>query len=124
MKTTAAVGSGGSRPGVWGAPKCLHMLNTKGYLRQSLCVTQKRLSFVGQKVAILLVELCYFQGIITVSKRFISLIQKTFETGPRQWASFFTSYTDIVYLQNVFKSNKSMLRASVCQCFGYPQRNQ
>jgi len=51
-------GSGGSRPGVWGgqsnwgAPKCLHLLNTKGCLRQSLCVTHKRLSFVGQKVAI------------------------------------------------------------------------
>jgi len=36
----------------WGAPKCLHLLNTKGCLRQSLCVTQKRLSFVGKKVAV------------------------------------------------------------------------
>jgi len=50
--------NGGSRPGVWGGsqiggePKCLHLLNTKGCLRQSLCVTQKRLSFVGQKVAV------------------------------------------------------------------------
>ena len=37
-------------------------LNTKGCLRQSLCVAQKRLSFVHQKVAVLLVELCYFSG--------------------------------------------------------------
>jgi len=34
-----------------------------------------------------------FQGITTVWKHFISLIQKTFETGPKQWSSFFTSYT-------------------------------
>ena len=51
---------------------------------------------------------------------YISLIQKTFETGPKQWASFFTSYTDLVYSKNVFKSYISMLRASVCHCFGYP----
>jgi len=51
--------SGGSRPGVWGgavklgdAKNVLTCLNTKGCLRQSLCVTQKRLSFVGQKVVI------------------------------------------------------------------------
>ena len=40
---------GGSQIG--GRQKCLH-LHTKGCLRQSLCVTQKTLSFVGQKVAI------------------------------------------------------------------------
>ena len=60
-----------------------------------------------------------FQGKTTVWKRFISSIQKRFETGPKQWASFFTSYTDLVYLQNVFKRFKSMLRASICHCFGY-----
>jgi len=65
-----------------------------------------------------------FQGKTTVWKRFISSIQKRFETGPKQWASFFTSYTDLVYLQNVFKRFKSMLRASICHCFGYVQRNQ
>jgi len=43
--------SGASKPDSWGGQsnwgrqKCLH-------LQQSLCVTQKRLSFVGQKVAI------------------------------------------------------------------------
>jgi len=36
----------------WGEPKCRHLLNTKGCLRQSLCVTQKRLPFVCQKVAV------------------------------------------------------------------------
>ena len=30
-----------------------------------------------------------------------------FETGPKEWASFFTSCTDLVYLQNVFKSYKA-----------------
>jgi len=50
----------------------------------------------------------------------MTLIQKMFQTGPKQWASFFTSYTDLVCLQNAFKSYKSMLRASVCHCFGYP----
>jgi len=43
-----------------------------------------------------------FQGKKTVWKRFISLIQKRFGTGPKQWASFFTSYTDLIYLQNIF----------------------
>jgi len=61
-----------------------------------------------------------FQGKTTVWKRFISLIQKRFEMCPKQWASFFTCYTDLVCLQNVFERYKSMLRASVCHCFGYP----
>jgi len=65
-----------------------------------------------------------YQGITTVWKRFISLIQRTFETSPKQWASFFTSYTDLVYLQNVFKRYKLMLRASACHCFSYPEQNQ
>jgi len=50
----------------------------------------------------------------------MSLIQKTFGTGPNQWVSFFTSYTDLVYPQNLFKKYKMMLRASFCHCFGYP----
>ena len=60
--------SGGSRPGVWwevklwGDKKVFTCLCTKGCLRKSLCVTHKRLLFVGQKVAILLVELCDFSG--------------------------------------------------------------
>jgi len=52
-------GSGVSRPGVCGgrksnrgAKKVFACLNTKGSLQQSLGVTQKWLSFVGQKVAI------------------------------------------------------------------------
>jgi len=65
-----------------------------------------------------------FQGMTTDWKRFVSLIQKMFETGPKQWASFFPSYKYIVYVQNVFKRYKSMLRARVCLCFGYPERNQ
>ena len=55
-----------------------------------------------------------FQGISTVWKRFISLIQKIFETGLEQSASCFTSYTYIVFLQNVV-GYKTMLRTSVCQ---------
>ena len=35
-----------------GAKNVFTCLNTKDCLRQSLCVTQKRLSFVGEKVAI------------------------------------------------------------------------
>jgi len=35
-----------------GAKDVFACLNTRGCLRQSLCVTEKRLSFVGQKVAI------------------------------------------------------------------------
>jgi len=65
-----ALSSDGSRPGVSGggavklgvAKNVFTCLNTKGCLRQSLCVAQKRLSFVHQKVAVLLVELCYFSG--------------------------------------------------------------
>jgi len=113
--------SGGSRPGVWGgqsnwgAPKCLHLLKY-----QTLSAT-KEVIFCRSKSGYFCWSNCaIFQEITTVWKRFISLIQKTFETGPKQWAPFFTSYTDLVYLQNVFKRYKSMLRASVCHCFGYP----
>jgi len=67
-----------------------------------------------------LVELCDFLGNNHSFKRFISLIQRTFETGPKQWASFCTSYTYLVYQQNLFKRHKSMLRASVFLYFGYP----
>jgi len=35
-----------------GAKNVFTCLKTKGCMRQSLCVTQRRLSFVGQKVAI------------------------------------------------------------------------
>jgi len=45
-----------------GAKDVFTCLNAKGCLRQSLCVKQKKLSLVGEKVAILLVELCYFSG--------------------------------------------------------------
>jgi len=95
---TAFHSSGRSRPGVWGgsqfggAKNVFTCLNTKGCLWQS-CVTRKRLSFVGQEVNIFVGRTMLFQGITTVWKRFISLIQETFETGPKQWASFFTSYT-------------------------------
>jgi len=59
-------GSGGSRPGVWGCSqiggrqKVFTCVSTKGCLRQSLCVTHKRLLFVGQKWLLLLVEICDF----------------------------------------------------------------
>ena len=89
--------SGGSRLSVWGgqwnrgAKKVFTYLNTKG-LRQSLGIAQKWLPFVGQTVVIFLGRtIAIFQGITTVWKRFKSLIQKTFETGLKQWASFFTS---------------------------------
>jgi len=47
-----------------GAKNVFTCLNTKGCLRQSLCVTQKRLSFIGQKVAIFVgrTMLLYFSG--------------------------------------------------------------
>ena len=120
-------GSVGSRPGVWGEhsnrerQKVFICINTKGCLRQSLGVTQMWLPFVGQKSGYLCCSnYAIFQGITTVWKRFVSLIQKMFEMGPKQWVSFFTSYAFLVYLQNVFKSYKSMLRASVWHCFGNP----
>jgi len=49
---------GGGAVKLGGAKNVFLCLNTKGCLQQSVCVTQTRLSFVGQKVAILLVELC------------------------------------------------------------------
>jgi len=100
--------SGGSRPGVWGevkfggAKNVFTCLNTKGCLRQSLCVTQKRLSFVGQKMAVFVGRTMLFFREQPQFESGLSLLQKTFETGPKQWASFFTSYADLVYLQNVF----------------------
>jgi len=90
---------GGSQIG--GRQKCLHLLK---YQRLS---AKKEVIFCKSKSG----YFCWsnyaiFQGITTVWKRFISLIQKTFETGSKQWASFFTTYTDLVYLQNVFKRYK------------------
>jgi len=120
--------SAGSRPGIWGgrsqiggAKKVFTCLNTKCCLRQSLGITQKWLLLYVKKWLFLLVELCDFFG---NNHRFkalysISLIQKLFETDPKQWASFLTSYTYIVYLQTLFKRHKSMLRTSVFHCFGY-----
>ena len=115
---TRAITSGGfgGSSQIGGRQKCFHLLKNQRLspTKEVFFRRSKSGYFCWSNYAIL-------QGITTVWKRFVSLIQKTFETGPKQWASFFTSYTDIVYLQNVFKS---MLRASVCQCFGYPQRNQ
>jgi len=90
---------GGSQIG--GRQEVFNCLNTKVCLRQSLVVTQKWLPFVGQKVAIFVGRTMRFFREKQVWKRFISLIQKRCETGPKQWASFFTSYTDLVYLQNL-----------------------
>jgi len=103
-----------------GAKNVFTCLNTKGCLQQSLCVTQKPIICRSKSGYFCWSNYAIFQGITTVWKRFISLIQKTFEMGPKQWASFFTSYTDLVYLQTVFERYKSMLCASVCHCFGYP----
>jgi len=54
--------SGGSRPAVKlrGAKNVFTCLNTKGCLRQSLCVPQKSLSFAGQKVAIFVGRIMLF----------------------------------------------------------------
>jgi len=37
-------------------------------------------------------------------------MQRTFETGPKQWASFFTSYAGLVYLQMYLKGKKHAAR--------------
>jgi len=44
---------------------------------------------------------------INHSLKALYTIPKTFQTGPKQWASFFTSYTYLEYLQNVFKRCKA-----------------
>ena len=95
--------------------KCLHLLKY-----QRLSATKEVIFCTSESGYFCWSNYAIFQGIATLWKRFISLIQKTFERGPKQWVSFFTSYTDLLYLQNVFKRYKSMLRASVCHCFGYP----
>ena len=81
--------------------KCLHLLKYQrlSETKEVIFCRSKSGYFCWSNYAI-------FQGITTVWKRFISLIQKTFETGSKQWASFFTTYTDLVYLQNVFKRYK------------------
>ena len=76
-------------------------LNTKVCLPQSLGVTQKWLPFVGQKVAIFVGRTMRFFREKAVWKGLISLIQKRFETGPKQWASFFTSYK-ISYIYKMY----------------------
>jgi len=108
---------GGSQIG--GRQKCLHLLKYQRLSATIVVCHTKEVIFCRSKSG----YFCWsnyaiFQGITTVWKRFISLFQKTFETGPKQRASFFTSYTDLVYLQNVFKRYENKLRAS--HCFGYP----
>ena len=97
--------SGGSRPGVWGGSqsggglKCLHLLKYQRLSATIVVCHTKEVMFCRSKSGYFCWSIyAIFQGITTVWKRFISLIQKTFETGPKQWASFFTSYTDLVYL--------------------------
>ena len=110
--------SGGSKPDVWGGSQIggrqegFTCLNTKVCLRQSLGVTQKWLPFVGQKVAILVGRTMRIFREKPVRKRFISSSQKRFETGPKQWSSFFTSYTDLVYLH----STKCILKGIKACC--------
>ena len=110
---------GGSKIG--GRQKCLHLLKYQRLSATIVVCHTKEVIFCRSKSGYFCwLNYATFQGITTVWKRFTPLIQKTFETGPKQWASFFTSYTDLVYLQNVFKRYKSMLCASACHCFGYP----
>ena len=88
--------SGGSRPGVlgdsqMGSHQTYHLL-TQGSLWQSLDITQKWSTFVGQESG----YFCWsnysiFQRLTTVWKRIILLIKKTFEADSKRWASFFTS---------------------------------
>jgi len=72
---------GGSQIG--GRQEGFTCLNTRVCLRKSLGVTQKCLPFVGQKVAIFVSKTMLFFREKTVWKRFILLIQKRFETGPK-----------------------------------------
>ena len=88
----------------WGRQKCFHLLKYQRLPATIVVCHTKEAIFCRSKSG----YFCWsnyatFQGITTVWKRFILLIEKTFETGPEQWASFFTSYTDLAYLQNVFK---------------------
>jgi len=119
--------SGGSRPGVWGVQsnwgrqEGLHLLKYQSLSATIVGCNTKVVAFCRPKSG----YFCWsnyaiFQGKTTVWKRFVSLIQNRFESGPKQWVSFFASYTDLVYLQTVFKRYNSILRASVCDCFGYP----
>jgi len=110
--------SGGSQIG--GGRKGLHLLYYQRLFATIVVCHTHEVIFVGRKVA----NFCWstyviFQRITTVWKCFVSLIHKSFETGPNQWASIFTSYIVLVYLHNVFEKYKSMLRASVCHSFGY-----
>ena len=104
-----SLSSGGSRAGVWGGSqiggrqKCLHLLKYQRlsativvcYAKEVIFCRSKNSYFCWSNYAI-------FQGITTVWKRFISLIQKTFETGPKQWASFFASYTDLSHICKMY----------------------
>ena len=104
---------GGSQ--IWGRQKCLHLLKNQRlsativvcHTKEVIFCRSRSGYFCGSNYAI-------FQRITAVWKRFISLIQITFETGPKQWASFFTSYREFVYLQNVFKRYK---KACCAQAF-------
>jgi len=122
--------SGGSRPGVWGGSQIggrqegLHLLKYQSLSATIVGCNTKVVTFCRPKSGCF----CWFyyaifQGKITVWKRFISLIQGL-KRVPNSGPCLSQDYTDLVYLQNVFKRYKSMVRASVCHCFGDPQRNQ
>jgi len=72
-----------------GGRQNLNCLNTQGNQRQSLDNAQKRLPFVDQVSG----YFCYwnyaiFKSISAVQKRFILLIQKTFEADPKKRPRF------------------------------------
>jgi len=82
-----------------GRQKCPHLLK---YQRLSativVCHTKEAIFCRSKSGCFCWSNHAILQVITTVWKRFISLIQKTFETGPKQWASFFTCYTDFVHI--------------------------
>jgi len=45
-----------------------------------------------------------------------------FEKGPKQWTSLFTSYTDLVYLQNVFKRYKACCAQAFATILAIPRK--
>ena len=74
--------------------KGLHLLKYKRLSATILKCHTKVVTFCRPKSGYFyLSNYAIFQRITTVWNCFISLIQKTFETVPKQWASFFTSYT-------------------------------
>ena len=104
--------SGGSRPGVWGGSQiggrqnCLHLLSY-----QRLSATKEVIFCRSKSGYFCWSNYAIFQGITTIWKRFVSLIQKTFEPGSQATQISYIYKIKILCIRKSVKRTIKVVRA-------------